>query len=41
VLAEEEQNKIASVIVEDLECNNWRVERGPPSEGMAGIRRGN
>jgi hypothetical protein len=32
-LTEDEQNKIARVIVEDLESYNWRIERGPPSEG--------
>jgi hypothetical protein len=31
--SEEEQQKIARVIVEDLEKNNWKIELGPPVDG--------
>jgi hypothetical protein len=34
-LTEDEQNKIARVIVEDLEHNNWKIEQGPP-KGIRG-----
>jgi hypothetical protein len=36
-LTEDEQKKIARVIVEDLASYNWRVERGPPVEGASGL----
>jgi hypothetical protein len=32
-LSEEEQHKIAGAIVEHLEQSNWKIEKGPPSEG--------
>ena len=32
-LTEDEQNKVAAVIVEDLERSNWKIERGPMPEG--------
>jgi hypothetical protein len=32
-LTEEEQQKIAGVIVEHLEQSNWKIEQGPPREG--------
>jgi hypothetical protein len=33
---EDEQTKITHVIVETLESYNWRIERGPPSDGASG-----
>jgi hypothetical protein len=35
-LTEDEQTKVASIIVEEIASQNWRIERGPPSEGRAG-----
>ena len=32
-LTDDEQEKIARAIVDDLERNNWRVEQGPPVKG--------
>jgi hypothetical protein len=32
-LTEDEQNKVAAVIVEDLERSNWKIEQGPMPEG--------
>ena len=31
-LTEDEQHKVATVIVEHLESTNWKIERGPPRE---------
>jgi hypothetical protein len=32
-LTEDEQHKVAGVIVEHLESTDWRIEQGPESEG--------
>jgi hypothetical protein len=32
-LTEDEQHKIAAVIVEHLETHDWRIEQGPAREG--------
>jgi hypothetical protein len=39
-LTEDEQNRVAAVIVEDLQRSNWKIEQGPPSEGASGLLRG-
>jgi hypothetical protein len=39
-LTEDEQKKIARVIVEEIASQNWRVERGPPAEGASGLMGG-
>lgn len=36
-LTEDEQKKVARVIVEEIASQNWRVERDPPSEGASGL----
>ncbi len=36
-LTEDEQKKVARVIVEEIATQNWRVERGPSSEGHLGL----
>jgi hypothetical protein len=32
-LTEDEQHKVASAIVQRLESANWKIGKGPPSEG--------
>jgi hypothetical protein len=32
-LSEDEQQKVAGVIVEQLEQSNWKIDQGPASEG--------
>jgi hypothetical protein len=32
-LTEDEQRKVAGVIVEHLESHNWKIEQGPAREG--------
>jgi hypothetical protein len=36
-LTEDEQNKVAAVIVEDLERSNWKIEQGPMPEGHSRV----
>jgi hypothetical protein len=36
-LAEDEQHKVASAIVEHLETHNWKIEQGPAREGHSGL----
>jgi hypothetical protein len=36
-LTEDEQKKIARVVVDEIASQNWRVERGPPVEGASGL----
>jgi hypothetical protein len=36
-LSKDEAEKVARVIVDELASHNWRVERGPPSEGHSGL----
>jgi hypothetical protein len=39
-LTEDEQTKVASIIVEEIASQNWRVERGPPATGASQLMRG-
>jgi len=32
-LTEDEQHKVATAVVEHLECTNWKIEQGPAREG--------
>jgi hypothetical protein len=32
-ITEEEQDKVARAIVDQLEGQNWKIEQGPPREG--------
>jgi hypothetical protein len=36
-LTEDEQSKVAGIIVEEIASQNWCVERGPPAEGASGL----
>jgi hypothetical protein len=36
-LTDDEQDRVARVIVEDLERGNWKIEQGPEPEGHAKI----
>jgi hypothetical protein len=36
-LTEDEQEKVAGIIVEEIASHNWRVERGPPATGASGL----
>jgi hypothetical protein len=38
-LAEDEQTKVASIIVKEIALHNWRIERGPPATGASGLMR--
>jgi hypothetical protein len=39
-LTEDEQTKVARIIVETLESQNWRIERGPPATGASELMGG-
>jgi hypothetical protein len=32
-MTEEEQKRVSSAIADHLELANWKIERGPPSQG--------
>jgi hypothetical protein len=34
-LTEDEQEKVARLIVEEIASQNWRIERGPPATGAS------
>jgi hypothetical protein len=38
-MTEEEQQRVSGAIAEHLELANWKIERGPPSQGSARLYR--
>jgi hypothetical protein len=42
-LTDEQQDRVAEMMVEDLRRQNWKIEKGPPGEGgsrlMGGSRK--
>jgi len=38
-LSEEEQQRVSAKIAEHLELANWKIERGPPSQGAGQLYR--
>jgi hypothetical protein len=36
-LTDEQQDRVAEMMVEDLRRQNWKIEKGPTPEGHSGI----
>ena len=39
-LTDEQQDRVAEMMVEDLRRQNWKIEKGPMPKGHSGILRG-